>query len=88
MAIARAIYFKSNILILDEPTTALGVAQQNKLTSYLKELNDVSIILITHSLNKAYELGDKFILLKGGRILKTAQKSDFKTLDSLYRFVE
>ena len=88
LAIARAIYFKSNILILDEPTTALGVAQQNKLTSYLKELDDVSIILITHSLNKAYELGDKFILLKGGKILKTAQKSDFKTLDSLYRFVE
>ena len=88
LAIARAIYFKSKILILDEPTTALGVLQQNKLMSYLQELQNKSIILITHSLNKAYEIGDRFVLLKGGKVAKTALKSEFENLEALYRFIE
>ncbi|NLK65956.1 MAG: sugar ABC transporter ATP-binding protein [Campylobacteraceae bacterium] len=86
LAIARAIYFKSNILIMDEPTTALGVTQQNELSSYLKSLENVSVILITHNLNKAYELGKRFMLLKDGAIQKSALKSELPNLESLYRF--
>lgn len=86
LAIARAMHFKSNILIMDEPTTALGVTQQNELTKYIKSLKGVSIILITHSLNKAYELGDRFVLLRNGIIEKRALKSEFENLESLYRF--
>ena len=86
LAIARAIYFKSNILIMDEPTTALGVTQQNELSSYLKSLKEVSVILITHSLSKAFELGDRFVLLRYGKIEKTATKDEIKTIESLYKF--
>lgn len=83
LALARAIYFKSGILILDEPTTALGVTQTNKLIEFLKELKDTSIILITHNFAKAYELGDRFVFLRNGAIGKSVLKAEIKGLEEL-----
>lgn len=87
LAIARAIYFNSQILILDEPTTALGVNESTKFLGFIKALKekDISVILITHNLNQAYELADKFALLQNGVIKKEFLKDEITSLDELYK---
>lgn len=86
LAIARAIHFKSKILILDEPTTALGVNESKNLNKFLKKAkkDGISIILITHDLKFAYEFGDKFILLRQGVIQKELDKNEIEDINKLY----
>lgn len=87
LAIARAIYFKSKILILDEPTTALGVNETKRFMGFLEKLKEqnLSIIMITHNLNQAFSIADRFVLLDEGKIKKELQKSEISDLNSLYR---
>ncbi|MDO5045697.1 ATP-binding cassette domain-containing protein [Campylobacter sp.] len=87
LAIARAIYFKSQILILDEPTTALGVNETQRFMGFLDRLKEqnLSIIIITHNLNHAFHIADKFVLLQGGMIQKELDKSEVCDLNSLYK---
>ena len=62
LAIARALYFGAKILILDEPTSALGVKESNKVVEQiflLKEQN-INVILVSHNIDQAFILGDKF----------------------------
>lgn len=86
LAIARAIHFKSKILILDEPTTALGVNESKRLFEFLEILKKegISIIIITHDLKFAYEFGDEFLLLRDGIFKKRFDKSSLNSLNSLY----
>ncbi|WP_169940014.1 ATP-binding cassette domain-containing protein [Campylobacter sp. RM15925] len=87
LAIARAIYFKSQILILDEPTTALGVNETERFMGFLDKLKEqnLSIIIITHNLNQAFHIADKFVLLRSGVIEQELNKSEISDLNSLYK---
>ncbi|QKF91678.1 ATP-binding cassette domain-containing protein [Campylobacter sp. CCUG 57310] len=87
LAIARAIYFKSQILILDEPTTALGVNETERFMGFLDKLKEqnLSIIIITHNLNQAFHIADKFVLLRSGVIEQELDKSEISDLNSLYK---
>ena len=68
VACARAIAFKSKIMILDEPTAALGVTEANKLLSLIRNLKDLglSILLITQRIPDILAIADRVFVLKGG----------------------
>jgi simple sugar transport system ATP-binding protein len=73
LAIARAIHFGARVLILDEPTAALGVKQSANVLGIIGRARDqgVSVIFITHNVHHAYPVGDTFTLLDRGRSLGT-----------------
>ncbi len=70
-AIARAIHFGARVLILDEPTSALGVKQAGIVLRYILQARDrgVGVIFITHNPHHAFPVGDHFILLNRGRVI-------------------
>ena len=76
VAIARAVYFGAKVLILDEPTSALGVKQAGTVLRYVAKARSqgVAVIFITHNPHHAYPIGDKFTILKRGRTLGTFTK--------------
>ena len=71
VSIARAIYFGAKVLILDEPTSALGVKQSGVVLRYVAQARDrgIGVIFITHNPNHAYPVGDHFVLLNRGRVV-------------------
>jgi simple sugar transport system ATP-binding protein len=77
LAIARAIHFGARVLILDEPTAALGVKQSAHVLRIIARARDqgISVIFITHNVHHAYPVGDTFTLLSRGRSLGTFSKA-------------
>jgi simple sugar transport system ATP-binding protein len=69
VAIARAVHFGAKVLILDEPTAALGVKQAGVVLRYIVRARErgLGVIFITHNPHHAYPVGDRFLLLKRGR---------------------
>jgi simple sugar transport system ATP-binding protein len=84
VAIARAVYFGAKVLILDEPTSALGVRQSGIVLKYIVQARAMGrgVIFITHNPHHAYPVGDRFVLLKRGRMMGSYRKAD-TTLDQL-----
>ncbi|MFJ6670775.1 ATP-binding cassette domain-containing protein [Actinosynnema sp. NPDC091369] len=78
VAIARAVHFGAKVLILDEPTAALGVKQAGVVLKYVARARDrgLGVVLITHNPHHAYPVGDRFLLLKRGRALGVHEKAD------------
>ena len=78
VAIARAIHFGARVLILDEPTAALGVKQSVNVLRLIARARarGISVIFITHNVNHAYPIGDSFTLLNRGKSLGTYAKAD------------
>ena len=73
LAIARAVYFGAKVLILDEPTSALGVRQTSIVLKYVARLREqgIGIVFITHNVRHAYAVGDRFTVLNRGHTLGT-----------------
>ena len=69
VAIARAIHFGAKVLILDEPTSALGVHQAAMVLKFVIEarMRGLAVIFISHNIHHAYPVGDTFTLLNRGR---------------------
>ena len=84
MAIARAVYFGAKVLILDEPTSALGVKQSGIVLKYIVQARGMGrgVVFITHNPHHAYPVGDRFVLLKRGRLMGSYLKSE-TTLEQL-----
>ncbi|TPW73992.1 ATP-binding cassette domain-containing protein [Schumannella soli] len=78
VAIARAVYFGARVLILDEPTAALGVKQSGVVLRYIARARDrgLGVVFITHNPHHAYPIGDRFMLLQRGESLGTFPKSE------------
>lgn len=78
VAIARAVYFGAKVLILDEPTAALGVKQAGVVLRYIVEARNrgIGVIFITHNPHHAYPVGDHFVILKRGQIFGDYAKDD------------
>jgi simple sugar transport system ATP-binding protein len=84
VAISRAVYFGAKVLILDEPTAALGVKQSGVVLKYVIQARErgLGVIFITHNPHHAYPVGDRFLLLNRGRSIGYYQKSQI-TRDEL-----
>jgi len=80
VAIARAVYFGAKVLILDEPTSALGVAQTSMVLKYIHQVRQkgLGVIFITHNVRHAYAVGDRFTVLNRGKTLGTHAKAQIK----------
>jgi simple sugar transport system ATP-binding protein len=78
VAIARAVYFGAKVLILDEPTSALGVQQSAVVLKYIVQAkaNGIAVIFITHNVHHAWAVGDAFTILNRGRSYGTFLKSE------------
>jgi simple sugar transport system ATP-binding protein len=77
VAIARAVHFGAKILVLDEPTAALGVKQSGVVLKYVAAARDagLGVVLITHNPHHAYLVGDRFVLLKRGTMAGSHDKA-------------
>ncbi len=84
VAIARAVHFGAEVLILDEPTSALGVKQAGRVLKLVRDARDrgVAVVLITHNPHHAHLVGDEFVLLSRGRMTHRWVKQDV-SLDEL-----
>jgi len=84
IAIARAIYFGARVIILDEPTAALGVKQSGVVLKYIAKARDagLGVIFITHNPHHAYLVGNHFVILKLGHVVLDAHRDEL-TLDQL-----
>ncbi|MFK4152159.1 ATP-binding cassette domain-containing protein [Streptomyces fungicidicus] len=84
VAIARAVYFGAKVLVLDEPTAALGVKQSGVVLRYVTAARDqgLGVVFITHNPHHAYLVGDRFVLLKRGTMAGNHTRDDI-TLDEL-----
>lgn len=88
VAIARAVYYGARVLILDEPTSALGVRQSGVVLRYVRAAAErgLGVVFITHNPHHAYPVGDRFLLLNRGRSLGDFAKSEISR-DELTRLM-
>jgi simple sugar transport system ATP-binding protein len=84
IAIARAVYFGAKVLILDEPTSALGVTQTALVLKGIDEVRSrgLGVIFITHNVRHALAVGDRFTVLSRGRTLDSRSRESVE-LDEL-----
>ena len=78
ISIARAVYFQSKLLILDEPTAALSLKETAKVLSYVQEAkkSNVGVIMITHNISHAWESADRFVVLYRGEVASILKKEE------------
>jgi simple sugar transport system ATP-binding protein len=83
VAIARAVYFGARVLILDEPTAALGVKQSGVVLKYTARARDagLGVVFITHNPHHAYLVGDHFVVLKLGKMVLDAHRDQINLAD-------
>ena len=84
LAIARAIYFGAKVLILDEPTSALGQKQQMEVLKTIlkvRDLGNIAIILITHNEIHARLVADRFTFISLGEVIGSGTPKDLKDSD-------
>ena len=78
VAIARAIYFNAKILIMDEPTAALGPHETAMVSELIKQLKSegIGIFLISHDLHDVFDLSDRVSVIKNGKLIGTRRTED------------
>ena len=78
VAIARAIHFNARILIMDEPTAALGPQETAQVGELIKQLKaeGIGIFLISHDLHDVFDLADRIVVMKNGKVVGTARTTD------------
>jgi D-xylose transport system ATP-binding protein len=85
VAIARAVYFNARILIMDEPTAALGPAETAQVRNLVRQLKEegIGIFLISHDIHDVFDLSDRISVMYHGRIVDTVNKTDVTADDVL-----
>ena len=88
VAIARAMYFKNQVLLLDEPTSALSVRETQAFLEHVTHLRDdgLSVVIVTHNLFHAYQVADRFVVLSHGRKVEDKRREE-TTAEELTKIV-
>ncbi len=88
VAIARAIHFNARILIMDEPTAALGPAEAEQVRQLVRQLKKegIGIFLISHEIHDVFDLADRISVMKNGRLIGTV-KSGQATVDEVLAMI-
>ncbi|OAN12992.1 ABC transporter ATP-binding protein [Photobacterium jeanii] len=86
LAIGRAMLFDASVVILDEPTTALSLGEVDKVLRFIETLKEQqrACLLITHNMNDAFRVADRFVVMDRGHIVAEYHKSDM-TQDALHK---
>ncbi len=71
VALARALYFQAQVLLLDEPTAALGPKETSAFNSVIKELVDsgTRVVMVTHNIPQVIEMADSIVVMRAGRVV-------------------
>jgi D-xylose transport system permease protein len=79
IAVAKAVMWNSKLVILDEPTAALGVAQTRQVLDLVRRLAEqgLAVIIISHNLENVFEVADRLAILRLGRMVGTGEASNF-----------
>ncbi len=90
IAIARAIYKEAEMIILDEPTTALSLTETTKVFNFVRQVKagGRSILFIGHNIYHVYDIADRFVVLDRGRVALRVEKKDVASADVLIKFME
>jgi D-xylose transport system ATP-binding protein len=88
IAIARAVCFDARIVILDEPTAALGVEETRKVHDLIREMrvHGLAVVIICHNLNHVFELADRITVMKTGRTVGTRRTAETRH-DEILRMI-
>ena len=88
VAIARAVHFNARVLIMDEPTAALGPAETNQVRELIKQLREegLGIFLISHDIHDVFDLSDRITVMLQGRLVGTVNKNDV-TVDEVLAMI-
>jgi simple sugar transport system ATP-binding protein len=89
VAIARALYFKAELIILDEPTTALSLTESEKVFHFVTHARDegASCIFISHNIYHAYDVSDRFVVMDRGQVVLESDKTKI-TADELVKSMQ
>ncbi len=81
VAIARAVHFNARILIMDEPTAALGPAETDQVRQLIRQLKDegIGILLISHDIHDVFDLADRISVMLQGKLVGTVKKDEVTT---------
>jgi simple sugar transport system ATP-binding protein len=87
VAIARALYFKATLLILDEPTTSLSLTESEKVFGFVRHVKEEgsSCLFISHNIYHTYDVADRFVILDRGKVVMEADKKDIRSADILVK---
>lgn len=90
VAIARAIYKQADLIVLDEPTTALSLTETNKVFHFVRQVkaSGRSIVFIGHNIHHVYDIADRFVVLDRGKVALEIKRSEVKGAEDLIRFME
>ena len=88
VAIARAILFDAQILVMDEPTAALGPQETAQVGELIRKLkaSGIGVFLISHDIHDVFDLADRICVMKNGRVVGTARIADV-TKDEVLRMI-
>lgn len=88
VAIARAVHFNARILIMDEPTAALGPAETKQVRDLIRQLRDegLGIFLISHDIHDVYDLADRISVMLQGKLVGTVERDDV-TVDEVLAMI-
>src|SRR5690242_15779084 len=90
VAIARAIYNKADLIVLDEPTTALSLTETEKVFRFVRAVraSGRSILFIGHNIHHVYDIADRFVVLDRGRAVLEIAKTEVSSAETLIKFME
>lgn len=88
VAIARAIYWNARLIIMDEPTAALGVPEQRKVLEVIRTLRDqgIPVILISHTMQDVMDVADRMVVMLRGRVAANVTRAE-ATVDLLVKHI-
>ncbi|MEZ4670040.1 MAG: ATP-binding cassette domain-containing protein [Anaerolineae bacterium] len=88
VAIARAIYWNAQLVIMDEPTAALGVPEQRKVLALVKSLRDqnIPVIIISHTMQDVMEVADRMVVMRRGRVVANMPRAE-ATVDGIVKHI-
>jgi simple sugar transport system ATP-binding protein len=90
VAIARAIYNNAELIILDEPTTALSLMETQKVFDFVNNVKESgkSVLFIGHNIYHVYDISDRFIVLDRGEVVHQLNKSEIKSPEELMKVMK
>ncbi len=88
VAIARAIYWNAKLLIMDEPTAALGVPEQRKVLALVRSLREqnIPVILISHTMQDVMEVADRIVVMRRGKVAANMSRAE-ATVDLIVKHI-
>jgi simple sugar transport system ATP-binding protein len=90
VAIARAIYKQADVIVLDEPTTALSLTETAKVFHFIRQVkaSGRSIVFIGHNIHHVFEIADRFVVIDRGQVALEKSRRDMATAEDLIEFME